>query len=266
MKKANSAISVLSALILASGFSLRAAEPSVPLANVKNGPLDVVLQDKYSKSSGLLKVSFGGKQLLRGDNNYLRIKNSEGKRVILQTKSDTASVYTTEKIAGGDVVCKFVKKFLEKAGAAPLAAMDTTMTIGVSSITVQCRATALADLNFDGYEANPLRMGFSMTAQNMKGWTVEAKIGEDLTMAPIEIPFVKEHFNLNKGYESIVFSGDGMSVSLSGENCAFRISRYSDTSCEIYAGFQKSTNGAPYSLKKGESFAFSFTIAFAKQQ
>ena len=266
MKKAHSAISVLFALVLVSGFSLRAAEQPAPLANVKNGPLDVVLQDQYSKSSGLLKVSFDGKQLLRGDNNYLRIKSSEGKRLILQTKFDTASVYTTEKTAGGDIVCKFAKKFLEKAGTPPLAAMDTTMTIGTSSITVQCRATALADLNFDGYEANPLRMGFSMTAQNMKGWTVEAKIGDDLTMAPIEIPFVKEHFNLNKSYDSILFSGNGMSVSLAGKNCAFRVARYSDNSCEIYAGFRKSTNGAPYNLKKGESFAFSFTIAFAKHQ
>ncbi len=264
MKKANTATTVLFAL--ASAFLLHAAEQPAPLANVKNGPLDVVLQDKYSKSSGLKKVSFGGKQLLRGDNNYLRIKNNEGKRVILQTKFDPASVCTTEKTAGGDVICKFSKKFQEKAGASPLAVLDTAMTIGASSITVQCRATALSDLNFDGYEANPLRMGFSMTAQNMKGWTVEAKIGDDLTMAPIEIPFVKGHFSLNKSYDSIVFSGDGMSVSLAGENCAFRIARYSDTSCEIYAGLRKSTNGTPYSLKKGESFVFSFSIAFSKQQ
>ena len=160
MKKANTATTVLFAL--ASAFLLHAAEQPAPLANVKNGPLDVVLQDKYSKSSGLKKVSFGGKQLLRGDNNYLRIKNNEGKRVILQTKFDPASVCTTEKTAGGDVICKFSKKFQEKAGASPLAVLDTAMTIGASSITVQCRATALSDLNFDGYEANPLRMGFSM--------------------------------------------------------------------------------------------------------
>lgn len=147
-----------------------------------------------------------------------------------------------------------------------MATMDTVMTITGSSVKVQCRATALQDLTFDGYEANPVKMGFGMIAENMKGWTVEAKQGDELIMAPIEIPFVKEHFKLNKMYDSAVFTGDGMSISITGENCRIRFARYSDKSCEIYLGYKKQTNGAPYTLKKGESYEFTFTVTFAKQQ
>lgn len=108
-------------------------------------------------------------------------------------------------------------------------------------------------------------MGFGMIAENMKGWTVEAKQGDELIMAPIEIPFVKEHFKLNKLYDSAVFTGDGMSISITGK-LRIRFARYSDKSCEIYLGYKKQTNGAPYTLKKGESYEFTFTVTFAKQQ
>lgn len=241
-------------------------EPNLPCRNVKKDMMDVVLWDKYSKQSGLLRISYAGKPVIKGDNNYLTLKDSDGKRSFLQTRFDSAAGYTTETTASGDVIYKSSKKFMKKAGATPMATMDTVMTITGSSVKVQCRATALQDLTFDGYEANPVKMGFGMIAENMKGWTVEAKQGDDLIMAPIEIPFVKEHFNLNKMYDSAVFTGDGMSISITGENCRIRFARYSDKSCEIYLGYKKQTNGAPYTLKKGESYEFTFTVTFAKQQ
>lgn len=152
-------------------------EPNLPCRNVKKDMMDVVLWDKYSKQSGLLRISYAGKPVIKGDNNYLTLKDSDGKRSFLQTRFDSAAGYTTETTASGDVIYKSSKKFMKKAGATPMATMDTMMTITGSSVKVQCRATALQDLTFDGYEANPVKMGFGMIAENMKGWTVEAKQG-----------------------------------------------------------------------------------------
>ena len=251
---------------LALTFSVCGEDPNLPLRKVKKDRMEVVLWDNYYKQTGLLKIFYAGKQVIKGDNNYLVLKDSNGKRSFLQTRFDSAAVYTTETTASGDVIYKSSKKFMVKAGASPVATMDTVMTITGSSVKVQCRATALQDLTFDGFEAHPVRMGFGMLAENMKGWIVEAKQGDDLTMAPIEIPFVKEHFNLNKPYDSAVFTGDGMSISITTKNSQIRVIRYSDKSCEVYCGYKKQTKGVPYTLKKGESYEFAFNFTFAKQQ
>lgn len=41
-------------------------EPNLPSRNVKKDMMEVVLWDKYSKQSGLLRISYAGKPVIKG--------------------------------------------------------------------------------------------------------------------------------------------------------------------------------------------------------
>ena len=76
-------------------------EPNLPSRNVKKDMMDVVLWDKYSKQSGLLRISYAGKPVIKGDNNYLTLEDSDGKRSFLQTRFDSAAGYTPKQLLPG---------------------------------------------------------------------------------------------------------------------------------------------------------------------
>lgn len=217
--------------------------------------------DKSQKNSGLIQVEMDGKTLLRGENAFCHMMKK-------QLRGLPQEHYTSVANSDGSVTVTVCRNIIDPNGpASEIWAKSTkTMILKENAIDVDFTLEAVKELNFDQYNNNPVSDQFSFVISSIKGYTVEGRKGENMESSLVEVPFVKEHWSINGSYDSLKVAGTKDCTTVTGtRNAVIRAVNYGGSGIEIYVRYAVARKGvAPYSLKPGEKYSFSYTISFEK--